>query len=74
VRLHDGEVDIASRLGKGTRVTVRLPLDCEGRAADPVKLVSERAHELAVTANPDIHAQACDQGPGQDDEQVKKSA
>jgi cell cycle sensor histidine kinase DivJ len=59
VRLHDGEVDIASRLGKGTRVTVRLPLDCESgrRAADPIKLVTERAHELAATANSDIHAQ-----------------
>ena len=59
VRLHDGEVDIASRLGKGTRVTVRLPLDCEGehRAADPIKLVTERAHELAAAANSDVHAQ-----------------
>jgi len=57
-RLHDGEVDIASRLGKGTRVTVRLPLDCEGgrRAADPIKLVTERAHELAAAAHSDVHA------------------
>jgi cell cycle sensor histidine kinase DivJ len=29
VGLHGGEIAIASRLGKGTRVTVRLPLDCE---------------------------------------------
>jgi len=29
VRLHGGEVDIRSRLGVGTRVSVRLPLDCE---------------------------------------------
>ena len=29
VTLHGGEVSIASRLGAGTRVTVRLPLDCE---------------------------------------------
>jgi len=58
VRLHDGEVDIASRLGKGTRVTVKLPLDCEGghRAADPIKLVTERAHQLATTAHSDVHA------------------
>jgi cell cycle sensor histidine kinase DivJ len=27
--LHGGKVEIASRLGEGTRVTVRLPLDCE---------------------------------------------
>jgi cell cycle sensor histidine kinase DivJ len=59
VRLHDGEVDITSRLGKGTRVTVRLPLDCEGghRAADPITLVAERAHQLASAARPDVHAQ-----------------
>ncbi|MGH6770504.1 MAG: PAS domain-containing sensor histidine kinase [Xanthobacteraceae bacterium] len=30
--LHGGAMEIASRLGEGTRVTVRLPLDCE-RAA-----------------------------------------
>ena len=29
VRLHGGEISIRSRLGEGTRVTVRLPLDCE---------------------------------------------
>ena len=37
VQLHGGDVDIRSRLGEGTRVTVRLPIDCEGRrlANDP---------------------------------------
>jgi two-component system, cell cycle sensor histidine kinase DivJ len=41
VRLHGGEMDIRSRVGAGTRVSVRLPLDCErvqhakGRAAKP---------------------------------------
>ena len=30
-QLHDGAVDIRSRLGKGTRVTVRLPINCEVR-------------------------------------------
>ena len=29
VRLHGGDMNIRSRLGEGTRVTVRLPLDCE---------------------------------------------
>jgi cell cycle sensor histidine kinase DivJ len=29
VRLHGGELSIDSRIGRGTRVTVRLPLDCE---------------------------------------------
>jgi len=53
VRLHGGDIDIASRLGKGTQVTVRLPVDCEGERplADPIKLVTERARELAAAAN-----------------------
>ncbi len=29
VQLHGGEIGIRSRVGEGTRVTVRLPLDCE---------------------------------------------
>jgi len=29
VQLHGGEIHIRSRVGEGTRVTVRLPLDCE---------------------------------------------
>ena len=27
--LHGGDMEIASKLGEGTRVTIRLPLDCE---------------------------------------------
>jgi cell cycle sensor histidine kinase DivJ len=42
VMLHGGHMDIASRLGEGTRVTVRLPLDCE--AARPVREPSNVAH------------------------------
>jgi len=30
VRLHGGDLDIRSRVGEGTRVSVRLPIDCEG--------------------------------------------
>ncbi len=29
VRLHGGELAIRSRVGEGTRVTIRMPLDCE---------------------------------------------
>jgi two-component system, cell cycle sensor histidine kinase DivJ len=31
VALHGGEVAVRSKVGEGTRVTVRLPLDCERR-------------------------------------------
>lgn len=52
VKLHGGEIDIRSRLGEGTRVTVRLPIDCEGHKApaDPIRLVTERAGDLAAAA------------------------
>ena len=34
VDLHNGTLDIRSRLGEGTTVTIRLPIDCErGTAA-----------------------------------------
>jgi cell cycle sensor histidine kinase DivJ len=53
VKLHHGDIAIRSRLGEGTRVTVRLPLDCEAgkSVADPIRLVTERAGELAAAAN-----------------------
>ncbi len=53
VRLHNGDLDIRSRLGEGTRVTVRLPINCEGSRAtvEPIKLVTERASKSAVAAN-----------------------
>ncbi|MEJ2378607.1 MAG: HAMP domain-containing sensor histidine kinase, partial [Pseudolabrys sp.] len=48
VRLHRGDMDIVSRLGEGTRVTVRLPLEGDGK--DPVRLVGERASQFAAVA------------------------
>jgi cell cycle sensor histidine kinase DivJ len=42
VALHGGEVSIASRLGEGTRVRVRLPINCE--AARPAAAPSNVAH------------------------------
>ncbi len=43
VKLHDGEVDIRSGIGEGTRVTVRLPIgqSDERTPTEPVKLVTE---------------------------------
>jgi cell cycle sensor histidine kinase DivJ len=60
VRLHDGDTDISSRLGEGTRVTVRLPIEGVGerQPADPVKLVSERADELAAVAKLEVKKSA----------------
>jgi two-component system, cell cycle sensor histidine kinase DivJ len=54
VQLHGGEIVIRSRIGEGTRVTVRLPLDCErARAAksagvaQPTEVVSSLPTKLA---------------------------
>ena len=50
VQLHGGEFAIRSRVGEGTRVTVRLPLDCEraqaGRNAAAQRPVG--VHELSA--------------------------
>jgi two-component system, cell cycle sensor histidine kinase DivJ len=39
-RLHGGDVEVRSRVGEGTRVIVRMPLDCERRhATAPVRKI-----------------------------------
>jgi cell cycle sensor histidine kinase DivJ len=60
VHLHGGDMDIRSRLGEGTRATVRLPIEADGGrpAADPVKLVTERAGELATMAKLEVKKSA----------------
>ena len=52
VRLHGGEMNISSRLGAGTQVAVRLPLDCEGvrPPVQPIKLATGRDNEFATGA------------------------
>jgi cell cycle sensor histidine kinase DivJ len=46
LRLHGGEMAIRSRLGEGTRVTVRMPLDCERARLDK----KSSAQDLAAAA------------------------
>jgi cell cycle sensor histidine kinase DivJ len=60
VRLHGGDMDIRSRLGDGTRVTVRLPIDCEGirPTAEPIKLVTERVREFPTAATTQVKKSA----------------
>jgi cell cycle sensor histidine kinase DivJ len=41
VRLHGGSIDIRSRIGEGTRVRVRLPLDCERKRAPAIPIILE---------------------------------
>jgi cell cycle sensor histidine kinase DivJ len=50
VKLHDGDFDIQSRLNHGTRITIKLPIDCEQGTpvADPIRLVTQRANEFAA--------------------------
>ena len=48
VHLHGGDVDIKSRLGEGTRVTVTLPFEI---VSDPVKLVTEHTRGRSMTTN-----------------------
>ncbi len=46
VMLHGGTMDIVSRLGEGTRVVVRLPLDCETmRPADAAAKIAHPSFE-----------------------------
>jgi cell cycle sensor histidine kinase DivJ len=59
VHLHDGDMNISSRLGEGTRVTVRLPIDGGGRRpADPITLVPDRAGDLSAVAEIQVKKRA----------------
>src|SRR5262249_57255301 len=58
VALHGGEVAIRSRVGEGTAITVRLPLDCETTrpaGSEPARIAprapagsAESKHDIAV--------------------------
>jgi two-component system, cell cycle sensor histidine kinase DivJ len=68
VMLHGGTMDIASRVGEGTRVTVRLPVDCEG-----VRPVREKKSKVAHPSFERVGASGL-QEKLLDKNQVKKSA
>jgi cell cycle sensor histidine kinase DivJ len=60
ITLHGGQLDIASRSGKGTCVTVRLPMNC--------------THVLAGAKPTNVHHRAFQHVNGITDTKVKKSA
>ena len=83
VRLHGGEMDIRSRVGAGTRVSVSLPLDCErvqhakGRATKPAADVTSYLAAYAPnssTARPTTATTASGGASAPIDIRVKKSA
>jgi cell cycle sensor histidine kinase DivJ len=64
VQLHGGSTDIRSKLGVGTCVTVRLPLDCEGKramtqlGAKPVVLETKKRELPRLAAEPQVRKSA----------------
>jgi len=80
VRLHGGDLSIKSRVGQGTRVTVRLPLDCEqARPAQRLAVqqasgvVSYLASATVDDAPSNVSAEPLPL-PRRDDMRVRKSA
>jgi cell cycle sensor histidine kinase DivJ len=82
VELHGGEVSIRSRVGEGTRITVRLPIDCERarpaqrRAQESIGAVNIAAHQMASagTVQPANPVNLRDVSSLRSDRAVKKRA
>jgi cell cycle sensor histidine kinase DivJ len=89
VRLHGGDLSIKSRVGHGTRVTVRLPLDCEQAQPAPRPAVQHAAGVVSYLASAAVDDAAKDLAakdsaakvsaeavapPRHEDAQVRKSA
>jgi cell cycle sensor histidine kinase DivJ len=64
VQLHGGTTEIRSTLGVGTCVTVKLPLDCEGKrqvnqlAAQPVALLTKKTETPRLAAERQVRKSA----------------
>ncbi len=72
VMLHGGTVEIASRLGEGTRVTVRLPVDCEPmRPSAGASTIAHPSFERAAEA---LRSTPEDKNTPEEKTKVKKSA
>jgi two-component system, cell cycle sensor histidine kinase DivJ len=81
VRLHGGEIDIRSRVGEGTRVTVCLPLDCErlrqakDHAIGPPTVAGDGADQAPVEGGArSVGLAALQEASAPVDVRVKKSA
>ena len=75
VRLHGGDLDITSRVGEGTRVRVRLPVDCERARTKPrpmaMTIAMTHPQSPQKSAARSTHPVAV---PGSDSRTVKKRA
>jgi cell cycle sensor histidine kinase DivJ len=60
VQLHGGSTDIRSKLGVGTCVTVKLPLDCEGKGAGakPIALAAKKTETPRAAAERQVRKSA----------------
>jgi cell cycle sensor histidine kinase DivJ len=54
VALHGGDMEIASRIGEGTSITIRLPVDCESarRSAEMASIGQGAARAAAPVVEP----------------------
>jgi cell cycle sensor histidine kinase DivJ len=54
VALHGGDMEIASRIGEGTSITIRLPVDCESarRSAEMASIVPGAVRAAAPVVEP----------------------
>ena len=64
--LHQGSMEIASELGRGTTMTVRIPLDC------PARIAEQQFSNDKIVALTDARKKT--PSPAQDNRQARRSA